>query len=105
MRARTFRLAIATLILVPAMAIRADPSREDEAHRLDRLETKRLNENAAQAGARTDVARRTPPRTATQAALPPSTAAESMLRRREMEAISAWRERIELCRRGVRDAC
>lgn len=103
MRAHIIVLAWLTLAPIPPMAARADPPVEDEAHRLDRLETKRLNERAA-------TQRPTPPDVPATTAGRPSqamtmTADEAALRRREMEAIAAWRQQVELCRRGVRSAC
>ena len=100
---RELILSLALFTLAPALSLAAPPV-EDEARRLDRLETKRLNERAAAhqlaPGASTFGQYEAPAQAAS-----PATAEEAALRRRELDAIAAWRQQVELCRRNKNGTC
>lgn len=98
-----FAIILTCLLLLNGAPAAAQPH-EDEAHRLDHIETQRLNEAAARrlAASSEPAAARVPTGTPPRRAPTP---AEQALHAREEQALDAWRRAAEECRARRRRRC
>ena len=85
--------------LMVALVASGSPPNEAEAYRLDRVETRKLN------NAERGVLAAPAPARVIPALHPTASPSEQALRAREEQALGAWRQRAAACRTGDRTSC